>query len=235
MLKNITFKNTHIHTYNRAHIAEFLGTFILVFFGCGAIMIDATTTEQINNSGIATTFGLIVMIVIYSFGSISGAHINPAVSIAFMFAGKLKKIQALTYVVMQILGAIAASALLYMVLPESPTLGQTTPKIATLSAFSVEFLATFFLMLVILNVATEHKETGIMAGLVIGGLIYIEALIFGPLTGASMNPARSIGPAIMSMDWENITNLWLYITAPMLGAISALPIFKLLQPIDNQQ
>jgi aquaporin Z len=218
-----------MHTHNFTHspyIAEFIGTFTLVFFGCGAIMIDSIFPGQINNIGIATTFGLVVMTVIYTLGSISGAHINPAVSIAFLFHKQLTKKDALFYVVYQIMGAIIASVMLLLILPEATTLGQTQPEIAIFSAFLIEFFATFFLMFVILNVATGHKETGIMAGLVIGGLILVEALIFGPLTGASMNPARSIGPAVVNLE---ISYLWLYIVAPLLGAISALPLYKLLR------
>jgi aquaporin Z len=187
------------------YFSEFIGTFALVFFGCGAIMINELHPDLIGNVGIATTFGLIVMIMIYSLGNVSGAHINPAVSIAFVLANKLEKNKAVFYIISQVFGAIFASFLLFLILPETTTLGQTNPNIFIISAFIVEFLASFFLMLVILNVATGHKETGIMAGVAIGALILIEALIFGPLTGASMNPARSIGPALISFD---LANLW---------------------------
>jgi aquaporin Z len=187
------------------YFAEFIGAFTLVFFGCGAIMINELYPQLIGNMGIATTFGLIVMIMIYSLGNVSGAHINPAVSIAFVLANKLEKNKAVFYIISQVFGAIFASFLLFLILPETTTLGQTNPNIFIISAFIVEFLASFFLMLVILNVATGHKETGIMVGVAIGALILIEALIFGPLTGASMNPARSIGPALISFD---LANLW---------------------------
>jgi aquaporin Z len=150
------------------YFSEFIGTFALVFFGCGAIMINELHPDLIGNVGIATTFGLIVMIMIYSLGNVSGTHINPAVSIAFVLANKLEKNKAVFYIISQVFGAIFASFLLFLILPETTTLGQTNPNIFIISAFIVEFLASFFLMLVILNVATGHKETGIMAGVAIG-------------------------------------------------------------------
>jgi aquaporin Z len=208
------------------YFAEFIGAFTLVFFGCGAIMINELYPQLIGNMGIATTFGLMVMILIYSLGSISGAHMNPAVSIAFVLAGKLQIKYSIFYIASQIIGAILASFLLLLILPETSTLGQTNPKIPVFSAFLIELLASFFLMLVILNVANGHKEEGILAGVAIGSLILIEALIFGPLTGASMNPARSIGPALIALD---LSNLWLYILAPVVGTILAVPTCKLLR------
>ncbi len=214
---------------NNIYLAEIFGTFFMVLFGCGAIMINELYPSDIGNIGIAVTFGLIVMIMIYSLGSVSGAHMNPAVSIAFVFAKKLQPKVASMYITCQVLGATLAILLLSVILPQAETFGQTLPKIGILPSFIVEVLASFTLMFVILNVATGHKETGIMAGVAIGATILIEALIFGPLTGASMNPARSFAPALVGMELEHI---WLYIGAPILGMILAVPTCKLIQGED---
>ncbi|MBC8754019.1 MIP family channel protein [Kordia sp. YSTF-M3] len=199
------------------YIAEFLGTFTMVFCGTAAMVVN-DITGVITHPGVAITWGLVVMGMIYAFAEISGAHFNPAVTIAFSYAKKFPWKEVPKYILAQCLGAICASLLVYMFWPESETLGATIPTIIAWKAFILEFLLTFFLMLVIINVSTGSKETGTMAGIAIGGIVLLEAMFAGPMTKASMNPARSIGPALVS---GNLADLWLYIAAPILGALFA--------------
>ena len=199
--------------------AEFLGTYILVFVGAGAIIINSVTEGTVSHLGVGLSFGLVVMAMIYAIGDISGAHINPAVTIAFWVAKRFPSNQLLQYMSFQILGAILASATLYFMFPNAVTMGETLPlKDNWMQSFFLELILTFILMFVILNVSTGAKEKGITAALAIGGVVAFEATFAGPICGASMNPARSIGPAIFSFD---LTHLWLYIVAPILGAILA--------------
>lgn len=205
--------------------AELLGTFGLLFCGTGAVVIDQEAGGVITHLGIAVTFGLIVMAMIYALGSISGAHMNPAVTIAFTVAGRFKISEVLPYVISQLLGAFLASLTLRLLFPSNETLGATLPAGTALQSFVLEFILTFFLMLVIINVATGSKEQGMFAGLAIGATVLLEALFAGPICGASMNPTRSISPAVVSGHTEH---LWVYITAPILGAAAAIPIWKFL-------
>ncbi len=195
--------------------AEFIGTFFLVFAGTGAIIINDVSGGAITHLGIALSFGLAVAIMIYTLGDISGAHLNPAVSYGFWLAGRFPKHKLLPYIAAQCLGALAASFTLYLLFPQHPTLGSTIPSGSLLQSFVFEVLLTFFLMFVIMNVASGAKESGMMAGLAIGGLVGLEALFAGKISGASMNPARSLAPALVSGNWQS---LWLYIIAPLLGA-----------------
>jgi len=217
--------------------AEFIGTFTLVFCGTGAIIIDQQTGGAVTHAGVAITFGLIVMSMIYALGNISGAHLNPAVSIAFMFAKKFPVKQLLPYIISQLLGALLASFVLKLLFPLNQTLGATLPNGSVLQSFVLEFLLTFFLMLVIINVATGSKEQGMFAGLAIGSVVLLEAMFAGPICGASMNPARSFAPAIVS---GHIEYLWVYLTAPVLGAVASVPLCKYLsgtaaQTIEEKQ
>lgn len=207
-------------------IAEAIGTFALVLFGCSAIIINELHSNIITHLGISLVFGIIVMAVIYSVGNISGAHLNPAVTIGFLIAKRIKISKAIVYILAQLVGALTASFILKLGFPESTTLGATIPKVSWLFACIFEVILTFFLMFVILNVSTGHMEKGIMAGVAVGGTVFISALVGGPITGASMNPARSIGPAIFSL---HITHLEIYIIAPILGAILASPFCKIIQ------
>ena len=209
----------------RKYIAEIIGTFAMMFCGTGAIIIDQQTNGAISHLGISITFGLIVMAVIYALGHISGAHLNPAVSIAFTLAGKLEVKQLTAYILSQMIGAFLASLLLCYLSPENKFLGATLPSGTILQSFILEFIITFILMLVIISVATGGKEKGIFAGLVIGLTVLLMALFAGPICGASMNPARSIAPAVVSGHTEH---LWIYIVAPILGAASAIPTWKFL-------
>ena len=207
-------------------VAEFIGTFALVFCGTGAIVIDQETHGAVTHAGIAITFGLIVMCMIYGLGNISGAHLNPAVSMAFTVAGKFLPQQLLPYIISQLAGAVAASLLLKFLFPANTLLGTTLPAGSAMQSFILEFLLTFFLMLVIINVATGSKEQGIMAGIAIGAVVLFEAMFAGPISGASMNPARSLAPALVS---GHLQNLWIYLTAPIVGASAAVPVWRYLK------
>ncbi len=210
----------------RKFIAEFLGTYALIFAGTGSIIINQQYNGVITHLGIAITFGLIVMSMIYAFGDISGAHLNPAVSIAFTVAGRFPAKMLPVYILIQLAGALAASFTLKLLFPENQLLGATMPSGSDMQSFVMEFILTFFLMLVIINVALGSKETGMFAGIAIGGTVALEALFAGPVCGASMNPVRSFAPAVVSGHGEH---LWIYIVAPVLGAVAAIPVYNLLK------
>ena len=198
--------------------AETFGTFALVFAGTGAIVINAASNGAITHAGVALTFGLIVLAMIYTFGDVSGAHLNPAVTLGFFAAGRMPGREVLPYFVAQMAGAFLASAVLRGLFPEHPTLGATLPAGLASQSFILEFILTALLMLVILSVSTGAKEKGITAGIAIGSVIALEAMFAGPVCGASMNPARSLAPAIVS---GKVQHLWIYLVAPTLGALSA--------------
>jgi len=213
----------------KRYIAEVIGTFSMVFCGTGAMTINEVTGGDITHPGVAITWGLIVMAMIYAFGDISGAHFNPAVTVAFAYAKKFSWIEVPKYILAQCLGAILASSLLLFLFPESEFLGATLPSFEPYKAFVLEILLTFFLMVVIINVSTGAKEIGVIAGIAIGGVVLLEAMFAGPMTKASMNPARSLGPALLS---GNLQHLWLYLTAPFIGALLAVVSCKLVK--DDQ-
>jgi len=200
--------------------AELFGTFGLVFAGTGAIVINHASGGALTHPGIALTFGLIVLAIIYTFGDVSGAHLNPAVTSAFAAAGRFPWREVPVYVAAQLLGAFGASGALALLFPTDRTLGATLPAGTVLQSGILEIILTFLLMLVILSVSTGSKEKGITAGIAVGAVIALEAMFAGPICGASMNPARSIAPAIVSGQTEH---LWAYIAAPMLGALLAVP------------
>ena len=209
----------------RKYFAEAIGTFALVFCGTGAIIINQETNGAVSHAGIAITFGLIVMAMIYALGNISGAHLNPAVSIAFVIAKRFPAKQVIPYIVSQVAGALLASLVLKMLFPSNQLLGATIPRGSVSQSFVLELLLTFFLMLVIINVATGSKEQGMFAGLAIGSTVLLEAMFAGPICGASMNPARSLAPAVVSGHLENV---WIYLTATTIGAALAIPTWKYL-------
>ncbi len=215
----------------KKYYAEIIGTFALVFCGCGAMTINEISNGSISHVGVAITWGLIVMAMIYAFGEISGAHFNPAVTIGFAFAKKFSWKEVPKYIGAQAIGGIFACLLLWFLFPESQSLGETIPAhgFPPYKAAILEFLLTFFLMVVIINVSTGSKEIGTMAAIAVGGVILLEAMFAGPMTKASMNPIRSIAPAIFT---GNFQFLWLYITAPILGAITAVSSCKLVK--DDQ-
>ena len=196
--------------------AEFIGTWCLVFAGTGAIIINDISGGKISHGGIALTFGLIVLAMIYTLGEISGAHFNPAVTLGFWAARRFENALVLPYLCAQIAGAIAASFTLRFLFPSHPTFGATIPSGSSIQSFVLEVILTAILMFVILGVSTGAKEKGITAGIVVGSVITLEATFAGPICGASMNPARSIAPALVSMQLEN---LWIYIAAPVIGAL----------------
>lgn len=210
----------------KQYIAEFLATFALVFCGTGAIIINEQSNNAITHVGVAITFGLIVMAMIYTFGEKSGAHINPAVTIAFVVHKVFPLNKLMPYIISQIAGAVAASGVLYLLFPSSSTLGETIPSGSMAQSLVLEFILTFFLMLTIINVAEGGKEKGLFAGIAIGSVVLLEAMFAGPISGASMNPARSIGPAIVS---GNINALWIYIVAPIGGAVFAVLVHRLIK------
>jgi len=201
--------------------AELIGTFALVFAGTGAIVINDVSGGIVSHVGIALTFGLVVMAMIYTFGDISGAHLNPAVTLGFVTARRMKLSKSLGYIGSQLAGAIGASGSLKLLFPNHTTLGMTLPAGPALQSFGLEFLLTALLMLVILNVSVGAKEKGITAGIAIGGVIALEALFAGPICGASMNPARSLAPALVS---GTFASQWIYLAAPISGALAAVPL-----------
>lgn len=205
---------------HRKLLSEFIGTFALMFAGTGAIVINHASGGVISHAGIALTFGLVVLALIYTFGDVSGAHFNPAVTIAFSAAGRFPRSCVATYLGAQLLGALAASGLLRVLFPTDDTLGATLPAGSALQSFVLETVLTFLLMLVVLSVSTGAKEKGITAGIAIGAFIGLEAMFAGPICGASMNPARSLAPALVS---GHLEHLWVYLTAPVLGALLAVP------------
>ena len=202
----------------RRYLSEFLGTFALVFAGTGAIVINDVSGGAVTHAGIALTFGLVVLAMIYTFGDISGAHFNSAVTFGFFTARRLEGKQVFPYVLSQISGAISASALLRLLFPTHQTLGATFPAGAAIQSFILEIVLSFFLMLVILSVSAGAQEKGITAGIAVGAVIALEAMFAGPICGASMNPARSLGPALVSAHFQH---LWIYLTAPVFGAAFA--------------
>lgn len=195
--------------------AELFGTFALVFAGTGAIIINDVTGGTVTHVGIALTFGLIVLAMIYALGDVSGCHLNPAVTIGFGVAGRMEKSWILPYLCSQCLGAILASGVLKFLFPAHSTLGSTLPATTSAQAFVLEFFLTLILMFVILSVSTGSREKGPLAGVAVGAVIALEALFAGPISGASMNPARSLAPALVSWHFES---LWIYLVAPILGA-----------------
>lgn len=211
-------------------LAELVGTFVLVFAGTGAIVVS-DTFGSVSHVAIALTFGLAVTAMIYSVGDISGAHINPAVTIGFWVSRRLSGKHVLPYVLAQLTGAMLASVTLRITFPEHSNLGTTLPSGSWWQSFIFEFLLTAILMFVILRVSSGSKETGVMAGVAIGSTVAMEALFAGPVCGASMNPARSIAPALVSGTFHH---LWIYILATIAGAIFAVVINWALAPPNTE-
>jgi MIP family channel proteins len=196
--------------------AEFVGAFGLVFAGCGAIIIDTTTGGAVTHVGVAATFGLIIATMIYATGHISGAHFNPAVTLAFAATRHFPLVLVPAYLAAQFGGAIAASAALRLLFGNVANLGATLPAGGVGQSLALEAVLTFFLMFVIISVATDTRAVGQAAALAIGGTVGLEAMFAGPISGASMNPARSLAPALVSGMW---TAQWLYVVGPIVGAI----------------
>jgi aquaporin NIP len=200
----------------RRAAAEGLAAFALVFAGCGAIVTDARYDGTLGTVGIGVVFGLIIMVMIYATGHLSGAHINPAVTLAFTLSRHFPRAEAAAYVAAQSAGAVVAALTLLAIWPDQPAqLGATVPSVGVGSAFVYELLLTAFLMFVIVAVATDTRAVGAAAAIAIGGTVGLDAIFGGPVTGASMNPARSLGPALASGTW---TDFWVYLAGPFAGA-----------------
>lgn len=210
----------------RALCGEAIGTFVLVFAGTGAIVVDSMSHGSVTHVGVALVFGLVVLALVAALGDVSGAHLNPAVSAAFAFSGRFAWRSVPAYVACQIAGAFAASVLLAALFPGHPTLGATIPAGSDLQSFVVEVVLTWILMLVILSVSDGARERGTSAALTIGAVVGLEALFAGPVSGASMNPARSLAPALVS---GSTHGLWIYLVAPVVGALMAVPCCRLLR------
>jgi len=224
---DVTFAFANMTVLGRKMTAEFLGSFALVFAGTGAIVINEVSGGTVTHVGVALTFGLIVLAMVYTFGEISGAHLNPAVTLGFFAAKRFGGRELLPYIGSQIAGAFCASIVLRLLFPENNLLGTTLPKGPPFQSFILELLLTFMLMLVILRVSTGAQEKGITAGIVVGSVIALEAMFAGPICGASMNPARSLAPALIS---RHAQHLWIYLVATTAGAALAAPVNRLLGP-----
>lgn len=214
----------------KKYLAELIGTFALVFCGTGAIIINHESGGAITHVGVAITFGLIVMTMIYSVGDISGAHLNPAVTLAFSIAKEFPLKEIVPYIISQSIGAFMASGILRYLFPSNFLLGSTMPAGSEMQSFVLEIILMFFLMFVILQVAKGSKEKGLFAGIAIGSVVLLEAMFAGPICGASMNPIRSIAPAVVS---GHLEHLWIYIFAPVIGALLAVMCWKILKPSES--
>ena len=200
----------------RRALMEGIGTFALVTAGCGAIVTNATHSGSLGSVGVSLAFGLVIMVMIYAGGHLSGAHYNPSVTVAFTLARHFPMRDALAYVAAQLTGAITAALLLLAAWPSRPAhLGATLPSVSSVTALAYEIVLTAFLMFVITAVATDTRAVGAAAAIAIGGTVGLDALLGGPITGASMNPARSLGPALASGTWGQ---LWIYLLGPLIGA-----------------
>lgn len=202
----------------KALAAEFLGTFALVFAGTGAIVVNDVSGGAVTHVGVALTFGLVVLAMIYVLGDVSGAHLNPAVTIAFWAARRFPGASIVPYALSQCAGALAASLVMRALFPAHPTLGATHPAGPALQSLVLEAILTFILMFAILGVSTGPREKGAFAAVAVGAVVGLEALFAGPVSGASMNPARSFAPALVSGD---LSALWIYLVAPTAGGLLA--------------
>ena len=206
--------------------AELFGTFSLVFAGTGAIVINDISQGTVSHVGIALTFGLVVLAMIYAVGDVSGAHLNPAVTVGFFLARRFPARRILPYILSQCAGALLASVLLHELFPYHSTLGAAFPAGLPGQSFILEGVLTLVLMFVILSVSSGAKEKGLMAGVAVGAVIALEALFAGPISGASMNPARSLAPALVS---GRVEHLWIYLVAPLAGVALAVVACRCVQ------
>ena len=207
----------------RRCVAEAFATFALVFAGCGAIVADSEQGGSLGAVGIAAAFGLAIMVMVYATGHVSGAHINPAVSIAFAVSRHFPARDALAYVPAQLAGAVGGAVLLRLTWSGTPAdLGATTPTVGAGAAFAYELVLTGLLMFVIVSVATDTRAAGAAAAIAIGGTVALGALVGGEASGGSLNPARSFGPALVASEW---TQFWIYVVAPVAGALTGAVLY----------
>lgn len=212
-------------------MAEVLGTYFLIFAGCAAVVVNVNNEKVVSLPGISMVWGLAVMVLVYSLGHISGAHFNPAVTIAFATCKRFPLKQVPAYVLAQVIGStLAAGTLRLLFSGPHDVFAGTSPQGSDLQAFGVEFIITFYLMFIISGVATDNRAIGELAGLAIGATVLINVMFAGPITGASMNPARSLGPAIVSNHYKGI---WIYLMSPTLGAVSGAWVYNMVRYTDK--
>jgi len=217
----------------RRCVAEAFATFVLVFAGCGAIVVDSERGGSLGETGIAAAFGLAIMVMVYATGHLSGAHLNPAVTVAFASTRHFPLRDAVAYVPSQLAGAVAGAATLRVAWEGTPaSLGATVPSVGIGSALTYEFAMTAVLMFVVMAVATDTRAIGAAAAIAIGGTVALDALFGGGVTGASMNPARSFGPALVAAEW---TDFWIYVLAPVTGAIAGAGLYTLVRGDELRQ
>jgi aquaporin Z len=205
-------------------IAEFVGTFFLVFAGCGAIAVDAET-HAITHVGVSLVFGLVIAALIYAVGHVSGAHFNPAVTLGFWALGEFQGNRVVRYVIAQLAGATAGSAALFALFGKTANLGVTQPQGSPSVSLTLEIVMTFLLVFVIFGSAVHGKAVKSFAGIAIGSAIALDALLGGPISGASMNPARSLGPALVSGIWSD---QWIYVVGPLVGSLLGVAVYKMM-------
>ena len=225
--------STAAPTFARRAAAEGLAAFALVFAGCGAIVANAHSHGDLGVVGIALVFGLVIMVMVYATGHLSGAHINPAVTVAFTVTRHFPARDAVAYIAAQLAGATAGALLLLAIWTGQPAnLGATLPSVGTGSALLYEIVLTAFLMFVIMAVATDTRAVGAAAAIAIGGTVGLDALFGGPVTGASMNPARSFGPALAAGEW---TSFWIYVVGPVVGAAAGATAYQLVRGAEPSE
>ncbi|XP_007025281.2 PREDICTED: aquaporin NIP1-2 [Theobroma cacao] len=212
-------------------MAEVLGTYFLIFAGCASVVVNVNNEKVVSLPGISMVWGLAVMVLVYSVGHISGAHFNPAVTIAFATCKRFPLKQVPAYISAQVLGStLAAGTLRLLFNGTHDVFFGTSPQGSDLQAFVMEFIITFYLMFIISGVATDNRAIGELAGLAVGATVLLNVMFAGPITGASMNPARSLGPAIVSNNYKGI---WIYLTSPTLGAVSGAWVYNMVRYTDK--
>lgn len=212
----------------KKYLAEFVGTFTLIFCGTGVVVVDQQFGGSVSHVGVCLVWGAVVSCIIFAIGDVSGAHINPAVTVGFWIARLFPAKEIIPYILSQCAGGIVASATLHFLFPENKLLGGTYPAGSEMQSFVIEFLVTFFLMFLVMQVSTGAKEKGMFAALAIGSMVMLEAMFVGPVSGDSTNPMRSLAPAVVSGHFEH---LWIYLTAPFLGSAFAVLIWHVLKEV----